>query len=266
MLDIVGLEVKKMNARLRSYVNAVALIIVLFVNFIASNFTINNLTTSEVSDELPVLFTPAGYVFSIWGLIYLLLIGFVIYQALPDQENNALVSSIGYLFALSSLLNIIWIFTWHYLLIPWSMIVMVLLLVTLVGIYLKINNQEVHQHRKLDFLLIKVPFNIYLGWICVATIANFNVFLYDAGLLATATIGSIIWTMFMILIGALIALVIAWKRRDYIISLVFVWAFIGIGVRHGTEFFFVTLTAWIGAIAIFFFLGWITATGRIERN
>ncbi len=253
-----------MDARVRSYINIGALIIVLIVNFISGNVGINGMTAGEVSDNFPVLFTPAGYVFLIWGLIYLLLIGFVIYQALPEQENNPLVSSIGVLFAISSLFNVIWIFAWHYLNIGLSMIVMLLFLGTLILIYLKIYDQPVNQN--LDRILIKVPFNIYLGWVCVATIANLNVLLYDANLLASDTIGATLWTMVVIIIGAAIALGFAWKRGDYIIALVFVWAFIGIGVRHGSEFALVTLASWAGAAAIIFLLGWIAATGKLKEG
>ncbi|UMZ72911.1 tryptophan-rich sensory protein [Natranaerofaba carboxydovora] len=254
-----------MDARIRSYTNITALVVMLIVNFVASNFSINNLSTEEVSEIYPVLFTPAGYVFAIWGLIYLLLIGFVIYQALPEQANNSMINSIGFLFAVSSLLNVIWIFLWHYLIIPLSLLVMLLLLATLIVIYFKINDEKLHV-SKLDRILVKLPFNIYLGWIGVATIANFNILLNDLGILGIGTVGSMIWTMLMIAIGAFIALAITQKRGDYIIALVFAWAFIGIGVRNGSEYILVTITAWAAAIAIIFFLGWITATGQAQKN
>ena len=81
---------------------------------------------------------PAGYVFSIWGLIYLGLIAFAVYQALPSQRENPRLRSIGGLFALASVANITWIFLWHYEVFPATLVVMLVLLASLIGIYLRL--------------------------------------------------------------------------------------------------------------------------------
>ena len=236
----------------KGYLNIVALIAVLVVNFLANWLPINNQNTGEVSANYPVLFTPAGYVFGIWGLIYLLLFGFIIYQALAQNQDKAIIQSIGYWFAINSLLNIAWIFAWHYQLIPLSLGIMIGLLLTLIIIYSNIN-----RHKDLADLTEKAfvlfPFSIYLGWICVATIANISVVLYDSDLLS-GDIGEVIWTVGMIFFGTVLAGVMTTKKDDMVFAMVFVWAFIGIGVRHGSQELLVTGTALLAATAIILFI------------
>jgi translocator protein len=107
----------------------------LLVNWLANALPINGITTGEVSDSYPVLFTPAGYVFAIWGVIYLLLLGYVIYQALPAQRENPLLQKIAPWFILNTLANTVWIFFWHYQLIPITVLLMLGVLIPLIVIY-----------------------------------------------------------------------------------------------------------------------------------
>ena len=218
----------------------------------------NNLTQGDLSELYPVLLTPATYVFSIWGLIYLGLIAFIIYQALPAYRENALVKSVGILFAISSVFNILWLVVWHYQHIGWSMIVMLLLLATIIVIYLSIGEVTAVKNTY-DRLLVKYPFSLYLGWISAAALVNFNVLLYDIGWLGLTGAGAVFFTMLMVIIAALIALAVFYLRQDYVYAAVFVWALIGIGVRHSTDIIILTIVAWLAAAAIIFCLGWITA-------
>ncbi len=242
---------------IRAYVNIGALALVLLFNFLSNALPFNNLTQGDLGELYPVLLTPATYVFSIWGLIYLALIAFIVYQALPSSRENSLVKAVGILFAVSSLFNILWLFAWHYQKIGWSMVVMLLLLATLIFIYLRIgavtNVKSVY-----DRILVKYPFSLYLGWVSAATLVNFNVLLYDIGWLGTGG-GGVFFTILMILIAGLIALAVFYLRQDYIYAAVFIWALIGIGIRHGTDLVIITIFAWLAAATILFFLGWITA-------
>lgn len=249
---------------IRAYINIGALALVLLFNFLSNAIPFNGLTQADLGELYPVLITPATYVFSIWGLIYLALIAFIIYQTLPNFRENPAVKAVGILFAVSSLFNILWLFFWHYQRVGWSMIIMLLLLATLITIYLRIG--AVTTEKSLyDRLLVKYPFSLYLGWITVATIVNFNVLLYDIGWLRVGT-GGVFFTIFMIVIAAVVALAVFYLRQDFIYTAVFVWALIGIGVRHGTNLVLLTIVAWLAAAAIIFFLGWITARGRISMR
>jgi len=249
---------------IRAYINIGALALVLLFNFLSNVIPFNGLTQADLGELYPVLITPATYVFSIWGLIYLALIAFIIYQTLPNFRENPAVKAVGILFAVSSLFNILWLFFWHYQRVGWSMIIMLLLLATLIAIYLRIG--AVTTEKSLyDRLLVKYPFSLYLGWITAATIVNFNVLLYDIGWLGVGT-GGVFFTILMIVIAAVVALAVFYLRQDFIYTAVFVWALIGIGVRHGTNLVLLTIVAWLAAAAIIFFLGWITARGRISMR
>lgn len=237
------------------YLNAGAFALMVLVNYLANSLPLNNLDTAEISDMFPVLFTPAGYVFSIWILIYLLLAGFVIYQLAYRPYHQSLVPSVGSLFIISCLLNTAWIFSWHYLQISLSLVIMIALLINLIIIYTRVNQTKriFAPHEK---WLVKLPFSIYLGWICVATIANFNVLLYNFNLY-TPGISAGIVTIIMIIIAALIALYVFITRNDIALVLVFAWAFVGIGVRHGLEVFTVTTVSWLAAALIIFLILWV---------
>lgn len=144
---------------------------ILTVNGLANSLPINNLNTGQISDRFKVNFVPAGYVFSIWGLIYIGLTALAIFQILPSTRENKRLDRISLLFLISSAANIAWIFFWHYLRFGWSLVAMIVLLASLIMIYprLEICRMPVGTG---EFWFARVPISIYLGWISVATIAN----------------------------------------------------------------------------------------------
>ncbi len=220
-----------MNYLTRTFINIATLVVVLTVNILANALPINNLTTAEISDSYPTLFTPPGYVFSIWGLIYLLLIGFTIYQALPSQANNKHVEKVSYFFALSNILNSIWILAWHYELLLLSLLLTVGLLISLIIIYNRLKTTQESLNIS-DRLCVHLPFSIYLGWASVATIANIAVFLQSINWNGWG-ISPIAWTVIMIYVGTTIAVYNNIVKRDIFFALVFIWAFTGIAVGRG---------------------------------
>ncbi|MFW5725747.1 MAG: hypothetical protein ACOCX0_04800, partial [Bacteroidota bacterium] len=148
-------------------VNVVTFLAMVFTNYLANALPINDKTTGQLSAQYPNLFVPAGFTFSIWGIIYLLLTIFVVIQFF--ENNKPVVRAIGWAFALSSLFNTLWIVAWHYERLPLSVLIMLGLLVCLVYIGLQI--------RTLPVGIIKAAFGIYLGWISIATIANITALL-----------------------------------------------------------------------------------------
>ncbi len=179
------------------------------------------------------------------------------YQAIPAFREHPLAEAVGILFAVSSLFNILWLFAWHYQNIAWSMIIMLLLLATLVVIYLRIGAVTAEK-TIYDRVIVKYTFSLYLGWITAAALVNFNVLLYSINWLGTGY-GGVVFTMLMIIIAGLVALAVFYLRQDYIFAAVFVWALIGIGVRHASGPVILTVFSWLAAAAILFFLGWIVA-------
>jgi len=227
---------------LRQSVNVLAVVATIVINGLANALPLNGQTTGEISDRFQVYFVPAGYVFSIWGLIYLGLILFAIYQALPSQRENPRLRRIGYLFALSCGANIAWLFLWHYEQFPLTVVAMVTLLLSLVGIYLRLGIGRVAVPAA-ERWLVRVPFSIYLGWVTVATIANVTSlleYLHWGGW----GIGPQVWAVIMLVAGTGIAAAVGITRGDVAYMLVIVWAFVGIGVKHaGTSV--VSVAAWV---------------------
>jgi translocator protein len=233
--------------KFRQVLNILAFILVVGVNGLANSLPINNQTTGEISDSYPVMFTPAGYVFSIWGLIYLGLLGFVIYQALPAQRDNPRLDRVGYWFVWSCIFNSIWIFLWHYELMLWSALVMLGLLASLILVYLRL---EIGRNRVPlgESLLARLPFSIYLGWISVATIANVSVLLYDLGWDGFGLIEQV-FTVIMLAIGSLLGFLMARRRAEVAYPLVLAWAFAGIFVNQA-GFTLVVIAAGLAAVAM----------------
>jgi benzodiazapine receptor len=245
---------------LRQIVNILAVIVTIIVNALANALPLNGQTTGEISDRFEVYFVPAGYVFSIWGLIYLALIAFAIYQALPGQRNDPRLKRIGYLFALSSLANIAWLFLWHYELFLFTVIAMLSLLGLLIAIYVRLEvGQSVASTNQKWF--IHVPFSIYLGWVSVATIANITQVLDFVNWNGWGMPDEV-WAVIMLIVGALITSAVYRTRNDGAFVLVIIWAYAGIAVKQ-SEAPSVALTAWIivGLLGL-----WLIITGLFMRG
>jgi len=216
---------------LRQSVNVLAVIATIVINGLANALPLNGQTTGEISDRFQVYFVPAGYVFSIWGLIYLGLIVFAVFQALPAQRDNPRLCRIGYLFTASCLANIAWLFLWHYEQFPLTLLAMLSLLVLLIVIYLRLGIGRVAAPT-IEIWLLHIPFSIYLGWITVATIANVTSLLEYRNWGGWG-ISDEAWAIIMLVAGGSIASAVSLTRGDIAYMLVIVWAFVGIAVKHG---------------------------------
>lgn len=201
------------------------------VNFLANSLPINGRATGDISDAYTNLFAPAGLTFSIWGLIYLLLGIYVVYQFLNKNKLRAVMfNKINLLFIASSLANISWIFAWHYDYIGLSVIIMAILLFLLIKIADII---RLEKFNSTELAVISTPFSVYFGWITVATIANITVFLVSIGW-NKFNISEIIWTSIILLVGALIGIIRMSHDKNIAYGLVLVWAYLGILLKHLT--------------------------------
>ncbi len=204
------------------------------INALAVILPLNNKTTQQLSDQYPNLFVPAGLTFSIWGLIYILLAIFVIYQLIAnfrkDKSGLNPFDKIGYLFFISSILNIGWIFAWHFEIVPLSVVIMVLLLGSLLAIYLRLGVGKKGTTKKEQYLT-HLPFSIYLGWITIATIANVTALLVDLNWNRFGT-SEQFWAVAVIIVGIAIALSVLLRRQDIYYCLVVDWALLGILLKR----------------------------------
>ncbi|NIK76061.1 hypothetical protein FHS15_001168 [Paenibacillus castaneae] len=227
--------------------NIIGLTAMLAVNGLAEWLPINGKTTGELSAKYPVLITPAPYAFSIWSIIYLLLIGFVAYQLRPRTAQSSIVQSIGPWFLISCLLNMAWILVWHYERLNSSVFVMFALLLSLIIIYTKIRTAKVRAVTG-ERLLVWLPFSIYLGWISTATIVNVSVALYAANWDGFG-LSDIAWTIIMLIAAGCLALFVGFKHYDPAYTIVLIWSFIAIAKREEQQSDII-LAALIGACVL----------------
>jgi len=213
--------------------NGVAFVSMVFVNYFSNTGALNGKTIGQVSAQLNNLFTPAGYAFSIWGLIYLLLFGFVIYQGrslFGKTMDDTFVVRTGWWFVVSCLANCLWIMTWLYGYTGWSALILFFLLVCLMMIVKK-NNMELWDAPISVIVFLWWPFVIYCGWITVASIANMGAYLTDIEWTGWG-ISETYWTLIMIIIAGIINLAITWTRNMREFALVGAWALIAIAIAN----------------------------------
>lgn len=219
----------------RFAIMVIALISVITINALANILPLNNQTTGEISNRLPVLFTPAGYVFSIWSVIYVLLIVWLVGMWKKRQQDEVIYTKRSTLFIISCVLNIAWIYLWHYEKFLFTVFVMIGLLITLVLLYRTFPDSD-------NSIKSRLPISVYLGWISVATIANISYVLtyYEWN---GWGLSDPLWAVIMMTIGTALALHIRYHHFDIAYVFVFIWAFIGIAVRNGLEELLVSTAA-----------------------
>jgi hypothetical protein len=219
-----------MKDTVRQVVVVLSLLATIAINILANALPLNGLNTGEISDRFNVYFVPAGYVFSIWGLIYIGLIAFAVYQALPSQRQNSRLRAVGWWVALGGVANSAWIFLWHYEQFPPTLIAMLVLLATLIVTYLRLGIGRTEVPRA-ETWAVRVPFSIYLGWISVATVANVTAVL-DYLRWNRLGIAPEIWMGIVLGAVLVISATMNLTRRDVAYALVILWALAGISIKH----------------------------------
>lgn len=210
--------------------NGLALGSTVFINYLSNTGLMNNSTIGEISDDYRSLFTPAGYTFAIWGIIYLFLFAFAIYQGrslFVKVKDDSFVLKTGWWFIASCLFNSLWVFAWIYEYTGLSCIFIVLLLISLLIIVLN-NRMELNDERFPIIAFVWWPFVIYTGWVSVASIANVSTYLVKIGWDGFG-LSDTVWTLVMITIAIVVNLIVTWKRNMREFALVGAWALVGIG-------------------------------------
>lgn len=195
--------------------------LMLYVNYLANAKPLGGITTGEISDKYNTLFTPSGFTFSIWGLIYLLLGIFIVSNLFDNRYASSDTNIVLYLFLISTVLNGSWLFAWHNDRILLSSIIMILFLITLLSILHFIPKEDV---------LGYTTFSIYSGWISVALIANISILItkYDISLFMNYQ-----WVWFILILITSVGIMITMFLRtgNYIYGMVFLWAYFGIAMK-----------------------------------
>ncbi len=222
-----------MDRKKKSFIqigNIIAVILTVLVNTLAILLPLNGKTTQELSDKYQNLFVPAGFTFSIWSVIYILLFLFALYQGKDllktPKQQLVFLDDINVLFIISSISNIGWIFAWHYEILALSLVFMIILLASLIVVYLKLNIGKSQANRN-DKIFVHIPMSVYLGWITIATIANITAILVALGVEAF-DLAAVAWTYVVLIVALLITTLMLVIRKDIPYSLVIIWATYGI--------------------------------------
>ncbi len=219
--------------------NVAAFALMIVMNYLANAIPLGGKTTGELSAQYPNLFVPAGITFSIWGVIYLLLLVFCVLQFTSGKKE--LVSAIGWLFAASCLLNSLWIIAWHYEKLLLSLVIMLMLLAVLTIINFRLAGFPAG--------ITKAAFGIYLGWICIATIANVTALLVAANWQGWG-LSQETWAVVMVLAGAVITILVIQNYRNPFAGLAVIWALGGIMIARWPDNRAILVVAAISAIAV----------------
>ncbi|MEW5571211.1 TspO/MBR family protein [Rossellomorea marisflavi] len=230
---------------MRVILNILAFALVIVMNTLAVTLPLNNQSTGEISDRLDIMLTPAGYVFSIWSLIYLLLGIWVLRQIPKARRDLPLYTRTSGWFILNCLFNSLWIVMWHYNYFGISVLVMAGILLTLIALYKRVKSTD-------PSLLDQAPFSIYLGWISVAAIVNVTYYLTEIGFDGFG-IPDTVWASLGLAAATILAFWFRTKENDFLYPLVIVWAFIGIGVKNMDEHSGYAYAAYALAVIIFLF-------------
>ncbi|MRR21384.1 hypothetical protein EG830_00170 [bacterium] len=221
------------------FLNLLFFAAMIVLNYLANALPLNGRTTGELSDAYPNLFVPAGVTFSIWGVIYILLIVFCVVQF--TTSHQVVITRIAWLFGLSCLFNALWIVAWHYGRLPMSLILMLGLLVSLIWINIFI--------KEMPYGFFKAAFGIYLGWICIATIANVTALLVNSGFSGFG-MPEQTWTVIMIIVGTLVVALSIWRFDNPFIGLSVVWAFVGIMIKRQADYRTIFITAAVAMLLV----------------
>lgn len=231
------------------FLNTVSLLATIILNYLFNSGVMNGVTMKTISDKYYNFFTPAGYTFGIWGIIYLLLCTHIIYTIYlyRKKDDTLIITSVGKLFAVSNIVNMLWVYFWLNDFIGICVILMVLLLCMLLSILIRI--QSVKRTVSYRNLFISCPFALYAGWVSVALIANTCALLtklnWDGWILSET-----LWTILLIIIAGLISIYVSWKYNAAAYGMAVLWGIGGVTANNFENDFNITATGIVTCIAI----------------
>lgn len=210
---------------MRRFVSLLLTLVVIGVNAAANILPINGVNTGEVSARYPTGFTPAGWVFSIWALIYLGLAAFSVYAARSSKAQESRIRRIEPAYWLSCVANALWIFMWHHGWIFASLLLMSILLACLVLIYVRLQKSTASSFA--ERLCVDMPFSLYFGWITTAILANLAAWFFDIKIYPF-DLPMDDWAILTVVTATAIYTAMGVRTRDAVYTAVFGWASLGI--------------------------------------
>lgn len=217
-----------LNRQVYRWSNVLFFLAMIAVNILAETLPLAGVNTRELSQRYFTMLTPAGYAFMIWSVIYILTGCTVIYLFRHQDVEQSFQRRFAFWFAASCLMNISWLILWHYEFLILSFLAMVLLLSSLVAIY-RLTRGILHPTRG-ETWFVRLPFSLYLGWICTATLVNLQVVLEHA--IPDLQVPSKIVAISLIIVGLLAVILLSTRNRDGVLPLPLAWGLIAIAVNH----------------------------------
>ena len=238
-----------------------AILATLSFNILSNFFPPKGANIGEISNTIlgGVQITPANYAFAIWGLIYLGLIAYGIYQLRPAQRDVPTIRRVDFLLIIACIAQIAWVYLFTMRLFWLSVVAILAILLPLIGAYLQLGTGKKRVSREQKWMA-NLPFSVYLGWISVATIVNIASALYISGWNGWG-ISAQGWTAIMLIVGAVIASIVAIQRADIAFTLVFIWAYVAIALRQLDD-----PAIWITAVVAAILLAVLLVFGRMKRK
>ncbi|NHJ25498.1 MAG: hypothetical protein EAX89_13025 [Candidatus Lokiarchaeota archaeon] len=240
------------NKKLLQWLNLITFIAVVIINYLAISLPLGYGSTQQLSDDIPNLFVPAGLTFSIWGIIYILLGIFSVYQLRDIFKSEKIempyLGKISYIFIISNVANFSWILLWHYKLVLLSLVAMLIILISLILIYIRLDIGKNGVSRT-EKIAVHAPFSVYLGWITVATIANVTAVLVVSGVESFGLLPELL-TVLVLVVAVIITYLMLFLRKDWVYSLVIVWAVLGIYLKQSGLNTTVSITALVAVIVV----------------
>lgn len=239
----------------------IAVVAAVVFNTLSNRFPLGGQNVGQIANTIlaGVLITPANYAFAIWGVIYLGLLAYVLYQFHPERRREPQIQRVNQLLIVACVAQTIWIWLFSIQQFGWSIVAMVGILIPLIGIYLTLNIGLDGQRPALGHRVSRprrwmahIPFSLYLGWIAVATIVNVASALY-ASSWGGWGLSAVTWTVAMLVVAAVLAEVVIYQRGDIAFALVFVWAFVAIAVRQSD----IPAIRWMALIAAGVLVFWL---------
>ena len=237
--------------------NFLSVIAAIAVNYLAQTGFINDTTMGEMSRNYSNLFTPADYAFSIWGLIYVALLGFsgfMVHQAFTNGKHTDFIKNTSFWFIVANVGTCLWVFAWLNDFVGVSVVLMFLILAKLCKIIIN-NDMEVWDAPFKVIFFYWWPICLFSGWITVASIANVSAWLTEIGWDGTF-LSEAQWTIVMISIAVIINALMIYLRNMREFAGVGIWALIAIYVRHQGSQETIAYVALGGAIVLALYAGY----------
>jgi hypothetical protein len=226
------------------------------INALAGAGVLFGTTTGAISDLVETSVTPAGWAFSIWSVIFLGVLIFAGYQALP-RARGARFDALAIPFILANLLNGLWQIPWLNARFGVAAVVIVGILGSLIWLYVRLDRLGM---TTIERWVLGVPISLFLAWLSVATALNITIALVAAG-----WEGSAIWPPLLVLAIVGIGATLLSRTGDVAFAAVLVWAFAAIyaaNVPSPGDAPALTAALGAGVLAFAFAVVWALRRGR----